>query len=79
LPEVSDAGSDARLELRPELFLLLNRVRTKAWFLRDPTFTTPKAFLYLKFTSGCASDSPRNAALTHLFVLLVQVRVWQRV
>jgi hypothetical protein len=60
---------------QPDLYLLLNRVRMKAWFLQDKVFKLPKSFLYLKFASGCASATPRDSILTHLLVLLIQVKV----
>ena len=62
-------------ENQPDLYLLLNRVRMKAWFLRDAVFKMPKSFLYLKFASGCASATPRDSILTHILVLLIQVKV----
>ena len=60
-------------EKQPDLFLLLNRVRMKAWFLHDSVFKLPKSFLFVKFSWGFASTSPKQSALTHLLVLLIQV------
>ena len=63
------------LERQPDLFLLLNRVRMKCWLLHDSMHRLPKSFLYLKFSAGCASQTPKDSAINHLLVLLIQVRV----
>ena len=62
-------------EKQPDLFLLLNRVRMKAWFLHDSVFKLPKSFLFVKFCLGSASTSPKESALTHLLVMLIQVGI----
>ena len=71
--EVDSGLSKTGFANQPDLFLLLNRVRMKAWFVHDSVFNFPKSFLFLKLSSGCASSSPRESALTHLLVLLIQV------
>ena len=52
----------------PQLFLLLDRVRTRAWLLPDARFRSPRAFVFLKLSSSHAYRSARACNLTALLV-----------
>jgi hypothetical protein len=69
-------GKKIGFEKQPDLFLLLNRVRMKAWFLHDSVFKVPKSFGFIKFSWAHASTSPKESALTHLLVMLIQVGIY---
>ncbi len=46
--------------------------RTRMWWLQDSKFNVPKAQAYFNFHTPLANDSPRNAALSQLYVDLLQ-------
>ena len=58
----------ARNRRQPELFCLLDRIRTRSWWMPDTRFLVPKCHIYLKFSSASAYLSPRACNLNNLAV-----------
>lgn len=53
---------------QPELFCLLDRIRTRSWWMLDTRFLVPKCYVHLKFSSATAYHSPRDCNLNNLAV-----------
>ena len=57
----------------PELFLLIERIRMKAWFLPCTHFKLPRAFLNIKFfIPSLVSSNSRNCTINNIFVFLIR-------
>jgi secreted Zn-dependent insulinase-like peptidase len=57
----------------PELFLFVERIRMKAWFLPCTYFKLPRAFLYIKFyVPSLVSSNSRNCTINNIFVFLIR-------
>ena len=57
----------------PVLFLYLERIRMKAWFLPCTHFKLPRAFLYLKFyIPSLVSSNSRSCTINNIFVFLIR-------
>ena len=57
----------------PELFLYLERIRMKAWFLPCTQFKLPRGFLYIKFyIPSLVSCNSRTCTINNIFVFLIR-------
>ena len=57
----------------PELFLMLDRIRMKAWFKPAIHFKLAKSFVYLKFhCTELAAKNAKSCSLNNLFVFLIR-------
>ena len=57
----------------PELFLLIERIRMKAWFLPCTQYKLPRAFLYIKFyVPSLVSSNSRSSTINNIFVFLIR-------
>lgn len=57
----------------PELFLLIDRIRMKAWFLPCTYFKLPRTFLYIKFSApSLVSSNSRNCTINNILVFLIR-------
>ena len=57
---------------QPELFCLLERIRTRCWFMPDHRFLVPKCYIYMKFSSGVAYQSAGQCNLNNIVVYAVR-------
>jgi len=57
---------------QPELFMFLDRIRTRAWYMPDQRFLVPKTYVYLKFCSPNAYRSPRECNLNNVLVYTIR-------
>ena len=71
-PSISTVAKPSRNFRQPELFCLLDRIRTRCWFMPDFRFLVPKCFIYLKYSSSYAYHSPRDCNLNNLLVYAVR-------
>ena len=71
-PNSSTVAKPSRNFRQPELFCLLDRIRTRCWFMPDFRFLVPKCFIYLKYSSSTAYHSPRDCNLNNLLVYAVR-------
>ena len=67
-PRHTPSVPGARNRRQPELFCLLDRIRTRSWWMPDTRFLVPKCHIYLKFSSASAYLSPRACNLNNLAV-----------
>ena len=57
----------------PELFMLIDRIRMKAWFLPCTYFKLPRAFIYIKLSAPTlVSSTSRNCTINNVFVFLIR-------
>ena len=67
-PRHTHSAPGARNRRQPELFCLLDRIRTRSWWMPDTRFLVPKCHIYFKFSSACSYLSARACNLNNLAV-----------